>query len=428
MSAFDPAGPAVSLGNSDSIFPNLLAQEWSSRGMPSAIVTSTASNGELPGHISVVRSQPFERLPTTIVRKLTNPFTRRLERWLPRWQQERYARRTGRPKPEPWEWYWVDHFWDSFSRARAALSLRPRFVFAHEASSYGLSAALCRGVPRIIFPWGGDVFNYVESSFMIDRITTYALKHVDLVVPASVVAAQYIRERFGLAEDKVQAVPWGVDLKQFSRASPQYRSEFCQELGIDPATVLILNSRRFRPFWGCSQVLEAFLQLAQRTHGTHFLLLTGSGAEENVEAARRRIEAAGLASQFTFFIGNVSLSRCAEVMSVADIFVSLAGRGDMRSSSVVQATACGGAPVILEAPEYREMAKQGFTCEFVRPDDVDDLTAALGRLVTDEGRRLSMREQNRRYVTEHEDYERQMTRMLDLIGEVSRPYQDRLGR
>ena len=319
MSAFDPVGPAVSLGNSDSLFPNLLAQEWRRRGMPSAIVTSTAANGEPSGDISIVRSQPFERWPTKIVRKLTNPFTRRLERWLPRWQLEHYARRTGRPRPEPWEWYWVDHFWDSFSRARAALSLRPRFVFAHEASSYGLSAALCRGVPRIIFPWGGDVFNYVESSCVIDRITTYALKHVDLVVPASVVAARYIRERFGLAEDKVQAIPWGVDLRQFSRASPQRRSDLCQELGIDPATILILNSRRFRPFWGCSHVLEAFLRLARCTHGTHFLLLTGSGAEDNVQEARQRIEAAGLASRFTFFMGNVPLSRCAEVMSVADI-------------------------------------------------------------------------------------------------------------
>lgn len=425
MSVFDPDGPAVSLGNSDSIFPNQLAREWSCRGMPSVIVTSTTGNSEPPDGVSVVQSQGFERLSTKIVRKLSNPVTRRLERFLPRWQRGRYSRRTGRQQPEPWEWYWVDHFWDSFSRARAALALRPRFVFAHEASSYGLSAALCRGVPRIIFPWGGDVFNYVESSIVIDRITTYALRHVDLVVPASVVAAQYIRERFGLSEDKVQAVSWGVDLHQFSRASVEHRATFCKELAIDPSSILVLNSRRFRPFWGCTPVLESFLQLAQRTEGTHFLLLTGSGAEENVQAARRRIEGAGLASRFTFFMGNVPLSRCSEVMSVADIFVSLAGRGDMRSSSVLQATACGGAPVILDALEYREMAKQGFACEFVRPDDVEDLTVALHRLVTDEGRRSSMREQNRRYVTEHEDHNRQMTRMLDLIGEVSRPYQDR---
>jgi glycosyltransferase involved in cell wall biosynthesis len=422
MSAFDPQGPAVSLGNSASIFPRWLAKEWSDRGIPSTIVTSTTESSEPQEGVSLLSSQGFESLSTKIVRKLSNPLLRRLERKLPQWQLKRYFRRTGRQQPDFWEWYWVDHFWDSFSRAKAALSLRPRFVFAHEASSYGLSAALCHGVPRIIFPWGGDVFNCVESSVVIDWMTTYALKNVDLIIPSSVVAAQHIRERFHLSEKKVQALSWGVDLEEFSRASSENRVRLCRELAIDPSSILILNCRRFRPHWGSSKALEAFLKVAHRTVGTHFLLLTGSGTEELVQQAKRQVASCGMGSRFTFLEGNIPLSRCAEMMSIADVFVSLVGRGDMRSGSVTQATACGGAPVILESAEYREMEKQGFACEFVQPGDGESLVATLQRLAADENQRQFMRTQNQHYLREYENYDKQMARMLDLIAEASHGY------
>lgn len=425
LSAFDPDGPAVSLADSSSIFPHQLANEWRRRGLPVAIVTSQTSGGGPADRVPVVQSQPFERSIERVARRLTKPVARRIEKWLPRWQRSRYERRTGRPRPESWEWRWVDHGWDSFARARAALSLRPRFVFAHEVSSYGLSGALCHGVPRILFPWGGDVFNYVESSIALEGIMTYALRRADLVVPSSVVAAQHIRDRFALSEDTVKALSWGVDLKQFARSPAAFRDDFCRKLGVDSATVLVLNSRRFRPLWGSALALEGFLGLAARRGDVHFLLLSGSEDAEHVRAAEQRVAAAGLGARFTFIEPNVPLSRCAEIMSVSDVFVSLMGRGDMRSASVLQGTACGGAPVILEAPEYRAMTAQGFACEFVQPDDADGLVAVLDALASDATRRAAMRERNDRYVREHEDYDRQMTRLLDLIGEASRPYRER---
>lgn len=424
--AFDPSGPAVQLADSSSIFPHQLAREWIRRGIPSAIATTRAA-GHAPNDpaVPILRSKDYETEALRRARRITKPVLRRLERAMPRWRSAHYTRRTGRAAPDAWEWLWVSQLWGSRPLARAALSLRPRFVFAHEVSSYGFAASLCLGVPKILFPWGGDVFNYVESSAAVDWLTTRALHRADLVVPSSFTAARHIRERFGLSEEIVQPISWGVDRKTFSQRSPESRAAFCRELGIDPARVLVLNSRRFRPAWGSSLALDAFLRLAERRADVHCLLLSGSGDEEHVAEARRRIEAAGLAARFTLFPPDVPLARCAEIMAASDVFVSLMGRGDMRSASVIQGAACGGAPVILDAPEYREMARLGFACELV-PEDTGAVVAALDALAADPARRAAMRERNRLYVEEHEDFERQMQVLLDRIDAASRPYRERL--
>ena len=421
-SDYDPNGPAVILGNAESLFPNQLAAEWKSRRLDVAIVTSTSGGvSELPEGIPLIRSQDFRKPWMRWIRGL-NLVLRPLERHAVSWNKGRYRRRTGKREPEPWEWYWVDHFWDSFSRARAALSLRPRFVFAQEASSYGLATALCRGIPRIVFPWGGDVFIYAETSPFLFAITRYALKKADLIVPSSTTAAQHICDRFGIPESKVQPVSWGVDREQFQKATPQQRAAVCMELGIDPQAVIVLNARRFVPLWGAYSVLEAFLKVARQEPGTHFILLGGPGTEADLRQAADRIAIAGLESRFTLFPGEIPLTECARLMSIADIFLSVMGIGDMQSASVLQAAASGGAPVVRNTVEHREMIRCGFAAVLVESDEADEIAAAVQSLVQNDSQRQEIARRNNRYLADQEDYPTQMTRLLELIDDVCSRY------
>ena len=75
--------------------------------------------------------------------------------------------------------------------------------------------------PRVTALLPARTLAWRQLAYNAGRITTYALRHVDLIVPSSVIAARHIRDRFGLSEQQVQAVPWGVDLQQFSPADAQ---------------------------------------------------------------------------------------------------------------------------------------------------------------------------------------------------------------
>jgi len=422
LNTYNPNGPAVILGNAGSIFPRQLAAQWVARGLDVVIVTSNVTDDQsCPDGVRLVDSRDFRRPWMRWVRGV-NPVLRWLERNVPRLLRRRYQRRTGREQPESWELFWVDHFWDSFSRARAAVSVHPRFVFGHEVCSYGLATVLCRGVPRILFPWGGDIYNAAECSPFIHAMVRYSLRHADLIVPSAIMAARHLSRRYGISADRVHAVSWGVDPSLFRRATSEERAEICCRYDIDPRSTIVLNVRRFQQLWGSRTALEAFLKLAAERADTHFVLFGGAGLEEEVHQAGTRIAEARLSQRFTLLEGNTPLMECAKLMSVADVFTSLMGRGDMRSASILQAMAAGGAPVIADLPEYREMERLGFAARFVSPADSTDTVAALRSLLDDPQRRQRMVEQNQRYIEEYEAADRQMDKLLQLIDSASLPY------
>ncbi|NQV25050.1 MAG: glycosyltransferase family 4 protein, partial [Rhodopirellula sp.] len=288
--------------------------------------------------------------------------------------------------------------------------------------SYGLATSWCKGIPRILFPWGGDIFNYVESSPVVNWMTTQALRNVDLIVPSSITAAEYIPNRFGVDRSRIEAVSWGVDLELFRPASAEQRAVILNRYRIPDDSRVIVNARRFKTLWGAMEALEACMAVARDHPDVYCIFPGGSGTQAAMEAANARIIEAGLQSQFTLLTENIPLSDYADILSVADIFLSLLGRGDMRSSSVLQGAACGGTPVIVDSPEYRMMTTQGFAAEFVPEGDVDALTTTIERLLSSEHDRRRIRAANQSYISTHEDQDRQMTHLLNLIHEVRTRY------
>jgi glycosyltransferase involved in cell wall biosynthesis len=417
-------GPAVMLGESTSIFPAQLAAHWRSKGIEVVLVThGRDAPSALPDGTRIVRSSDYEtRWTRTVTRRLMNPILHRLERTAPRFKQK-FTRITGvSADTELWLPYFADFVAKAWPTIRAAKAQRPRFVFGHEVTTYGLATALCRGVPRIILPWGGDIFTYAESSPFQFALTKFALRAVDLVVPSSTTAARHICERFGVAPEKACAVSWGVDRKIFKRADAEQRKAVCSRWNIDPRATTILNPRRFRPVWGAFVALEAFMQLASENPSTHFILFGGAHTEEFTQQARAKVEEKGLSSRFTLLEGYAPSVDCVELMSISDVFVSLLGH-DMRSSSVLQAAAAGAAPIIGEHSEYREMERLGFAALFVRPDNVEDVVKALRFCVLNPEKTREMVTRNDLYIAEHEDYSTQMGKLLSLIDGVCARYE-----
>ena len=424
---YHAGGPAVMLGESTSFFPAQLASYWRSKGINVVLVThGRDALAKLPDGTAVVTSREYEtRVTRATTRYATDPVLRRIERLMPRFK-ERFTRVTGvSADTELWLPYLADLVAAAWPTMRAARAQHPRFVFGHEVTTYGLPTALCRGVPRIIFPWGGDVFTYAESSPFHFALTQYCLRTVDLIVPSSTTAARHICERFKVSPEKVQAISWGVDRDKFKRAEGKDRQALCARWSIDPEKTIVVNPRRFRPDWGAFVALQAFMEIAAENPNTHFILFGGRNTEEFSRKARLDISTRELGSQFTVLEGEASLDVCAELMSISDVFVSLLGRGDMRSATVLQAAAAGAAPVVSDTAEYREMERMGFRASFVEPDNVAEVVSALRAYINDPAKARDVVARNDEYLAVHEDYSRQMDKMLGLIEQLCVRYSER---
>ncbi|HKN82662.1 MAG TPA: glycosyltransferase [Pyrinomonadaceae bacterium] len=424
MRSHSSGGPAVILCEPTSVFAAQLAAYWRAKGMDVVLVTHRPdSPPTLPDGTRIVCGSENESRQSRVIRtRLVSPLLHRLE-WTVPWFKRRFTRITGAAADSEWRLpnfaEYVAAAWPTVKTARA---LRPRFVFGHEVTTYGLPTALCSGVPKIIFPWGSDVLSYAESSPFHFALTKLALLRVDLIVPSSTTAAEHIRRRFGIRPEKVRAISWGVDREKFKSADATQRMALCARWNINPQATVVLNPRRFRPAWGGFLALEAFMQVAAENPLTHFVLFGGAGTEEFTKEARTRIERQGLSSRFTLLEGFAPSTDCVELMSISDVFVSLLGRFDMRSSSVLQAAAAGAAPIIAEHAEYHEMERLGFAALFVQPDSVEDVVRALRFCILNPEKRREMIARNDRYLAQHEDYSTQMDILLGLIDEVCARY------
>lgn len=415
----DLHGPAVQLGNAESIFPHLLANAWRARGLESLIVSATSPRRLPPeAQATQIIDVALNRTRTgTLIHGLAKRIVQPVDRLLAGLSSSRFQQHTGFAAPQAWETQFVPHIVNGWNVARAARRLQPLFVFGHEVTGYGLATAWCGNVPKILFPWGADVMTTAEISPWHFRLARHALHAADLIVPSSSVAARYICERFGVNPVKVRAVSWGAELGHFKRLDGLERVRAFERWGIDAAHQVVLNARRFLPLYSCGTAVEAFLRVAAEKPDVHFVFLGGRDTEALTDAARRHVDSLFpvLSGRFTFLRDNISQEACASLMGIADVFVSLCDRVDMRSKSVLEAAAAGGVPVLGESEEYRTMQAQGFQAHFVEAGSADHVANAVLHLLKAPTLRLQMSQRNVRFLAEHEDSERQMDRLLETV-------------
>lgn len=406
------------LGNSESLFPQQLCAQWRKRGVDVTLVTRTVGEEtHLPDGTPIVRVMDYSKVTRRNWRMRKR--MAKLDEWIARRHFKHYEQATGRKSPMAWEYQVYPQIVEGVATARAVRQMQQQtridFVFAQELFSYGLAGAMCWGIPKFMFPWGADVMWCPELSPISAGMVGWALRSAELILPASVSAAAYIQRRFGLPAERVRALSWGVDVGMFKPLEAARRAAVCDKWKIPTSARVFLNARRLLPEWGSLDVFEAFFALAKETTGTHFVLLGGDGTEKTAAELLARVTAANLAHRFTIIQGRISLQECAELMGIAEVFTSVMGSGDMRSSSVLQAAAAGGAPLLGAYPEYELMARQGFRCLFAQLGDVPSILEGLRAYARSPELCAELSRENRAYLEAHEDFDKQMDLMLATI-------------
>src|SRR5688500_9513527 len=146
----------VIIGNDRSLFPRQLAAAWRHRGLDPVIVTDRAgAAGVLPDGTRVLSTHEASGAPADGRELWTARILERVRSICVVVERSRARRARGSEAGEPASF--VPPLAHARRVARLAESVEPEFVFGQEAFAYGPATAACRGVPRILMPWGGDV-------------------------------------------------------------------------------------------------------------------------------------------------------------------------------------------------------------------------------------------------------------------------------
>jgi glycosyltransferase involved in cell wall biosynthesis len=288
--------------------------------------------------------------------------------------------------------------------ARLIHHVSPDLLHAHHATSYGLVGALSGYHPYLISSWGSDVLWSPQQFFLFDWMLRYNFRQADWVTATSRMLAK-ATAAFCPPDTKIRVIPFGVDTDIFS---PPSRSDGRSD---KPLTIGIVKT--LRPRYGIRELIQAFHRIVDTFPDTRLVIVGGGEQYADLQSLVASLD---MEKRITL-TGYVSHEHIPGYLRSFDLFVVPSHRESF-GVAAVEASACGLPVIASRVGGLPEVVVDGETGLLVPPGDVDALTAAMSRLLSDPRLRAQMGQAGRQFVLEHyrwKDNAKLMERLYDEV-------------
>ena len=230
------------------------------------------------------------------------------------------------------------HFYQFGERLRAAVleSMRPEAPIV--AGPLNTVTGWLVDLPRklIGLSWGYDL-QLPQSSLHLAGIPGWMSSLDGLVVDCSLNRDYALS--LGLNENKIEVVPWGIDLSTWFQQSPR------NGRAVRSTGRRYLSLRRHDPVYRVTDIITAFA-LVQDVDSTSQLIIGNSGSE--TETLRRHARVNGVESQVRF-VGWSDERKLGSLLVDADLYIS-AAEFDGSSVTLLEAMAVGVPVAVTDIP------------------------------------------------------------------------------
>lgn len=284
--------------------------------------------------------------------------------------------------------------------------IKPDFLHAQYASSYGFLGALIGYKPYILSVWGTDIYDFPRNGIIQKLIIKYNFKKADYIFSNSVDMA---REANIYTNKKVQITYFGVDTNRF-RPLKNVKEESYFTFGI----IKSLEKK-----YGIKYLIEAYDKLYVKYDGIYNgknlrLLIGGSGQEEST--LKSQAQAAQSGSSINF-LGRVRPDIIVETYNLCDICVFpslIEGFG----VSAIESQACQVPVVITRVGGHPESVEEGKSGLIVESKSSEKLLEAMEKLMLDDALRIKMGSNARDFVERTYKFENNFSDISRLYDRV----------
>jgi len=184
------------------------------------------------------------------------------------------------------------------------------------------------------------------------------------------------------AADKISILPFGIDVERFH---PGRDDVFRTALNLPLETPVLLfvgGLDQAHYFKGLSVLIEALAELKEKTWQ---LLVIGDGNMKEIYMAQARM--VGLSDRIKF-LGAISEEEKPRAFRATDIHIfPSTDRSEAFGLVALEAAASGIPCIASDLPGVRSVVKNEETGLLIKPDNQEELTAAINRLLDDESLR-----------------------------------------
>lgn len=289
----------------------------------------------------------------------------------------------------------------------------------HFMTTHALGALVLRwlwGVPYVILSHGNDL-RYSVSTRTDAMVAHWLLGHAALMLGNSHYTIQCLRE-IGY-KGKAEVLNPGVDVVQFHPGV--ITSDVRQRYGLDGHQVLLTTARLVAKK-NVEGVLRALPQVIEQVPNVLYLVAGGGEERERLE---RLCDELRLRSQVRF-LGHVENRQLPGLYCASDLFVmpsyEVKGSGDIETFGIsfVEANACGLPVIGGRSGGTVDAVIDGETGLLVDPYDVDAISTAIIRVLTDRALARRLGENGRRRVERELSWDRVGERLERYLESVVR--------
>ena len=259
--------------------------------------------------------------------------------------------------------------------------------------------------------WVGRHWDRVGSLDLLERYERLNLDAAARIFVVSDVERRNLEAR-GVAANKIVVNPNGVDVERFRPGVGGAKTR--RELGIRDDEVVAGFVGTFGPWHGVEKLAEA-IKLIPLDVPVRFLLVGSGSLHAEVE---KRLEAEVTAGR-VIFTGAVNHDRVPGLLDACDILVAphvpLADGSEFFGSptKIFEYMAMGKGIVASRLGQIGEVLADGETALLVQPGDVEELRAAIARLIEDDGLRKSLGARAREVAEREHTWTHNAQRVID---------------
>ena len=304
--------------------------------------------------------------------------------------------------------YFSGSLWPLHVR-RMVNKIKPNILHSHYVGTYGYLGAISGFHPLIISAWGSDVLIAPKRSKIHRFLTEYSLRKADRIICVSPTLREEII-KLGASPNKIEITPIGVDTQKFS---PRLRDEaLLRTLEIDESPVVI-STRSLKPFYDVRTLVQAIPLVLARIPQARFVI-AGTGEQQgDLKELARDLGA----SDSTKFVGWVPPAELPAYLSSADIYVS-SSLSDGTSISLLEAMACGLAPIVTDIPANRPWINEGENGLLFTVRDYKTLASKIINLLHNQEMREDFGRTSREIVQKKAEQQTEMEKMDSIYTEL----------
>lgn len=250
--------------------------------------------------------------------------------------------------------------------------IKPDYVHAHYATSYGMLGMLSRFKPFYISVWGSDILEFPQKSFLHKALMKIILNSANHIFATSNLLLEKAKT---LTQKPISLIPFGVDTNLFQPTN---------QLKKDQLIIGVVKS--MESVYGIDVLIKAFALLKKEVADLNArLVLVGGGTRlEELKKLSKELSIDSLVE----FTGKIKFEELPAVFSQFDIFANLS-RSESFGVSVLEAMSSGLPVIVTFTGGLLEIVTEE-TGIFVPVDDVLATQKALLELVNNPERRKAM--------------------------------------